>query len=518
MRLTTFLFISFVSLAGRVEAQVINTNRTMRSLTLEQCIQEALQHNLRLEIRRYDPNVNRYALAASYGLYYDPVFVSTYTRSFNSTPGRGFNPDTGAQAQSSTTDRDRLTPGLSGTLPWTGLKYDLGGDFTHSRGVSGGVNPFDDYTAEVDIQLTQPLLKNFWTDAGRLEIQLNKRNVRISDLALEEEVRQVVRDVELAYYELMFAEDDVKVQQKALELADALVAQNKEKVRVGTLAPLDARQAESRAATALADLIQAMRRLGTAEARLRDLITDSYAAWINTGITPSDKLAAVPEPLDLQESWRNAILKRPDYKSLLLEAEKQGILVKFRKNQLFPEFDVFGGYGRNGLDSSQPFDPLFPLTPAHKANLGNALDDISAGSDPKWNVGAVFRFPLSNKAERNRLRGAKEVEKQFQAQIKKLHQDIQVDIEIALGSAIGAYQRVSATRQARLYAEEALTAEQTKYDNGKSTPFQVLEVQRDLTKAKGDEIRALADYNESLTALFFRDGTLLDRRKITIKK
>src|SRR6185295_2808696 len=108
--------------------------------------------------------------------------------------------------------------------------------------------------------------------------------------------------------------------------------------------------------------------------------------------------------------------------------------------------------------------------------------------------------------------------KQIDVQIRKLFQDIQLDVDNVIVQAKGEYERVGATREARVDAEDALAAEQTKLENGKSTSFNVLQLQRDLTSARSDEIRALANYNQALALLYYRDGTVLDRAKISVVK
>ena len=72
------------------------------------------------------------------------------------------------------------------------------------------------------------------------------------------------------------------------------------------------------------------------------------------------------------------------------------------------------------------------------------------------------------------------------------------------------------TRAAREYAEAALQAEQKKLESGKSTSFEVLQLQKDLTTARSAEIRALADYNIALAQIAINEGTTLERRKVTL--
>jgi len=100
--------------------------------------------------------------------------------------------------------------------------------------------------------------------------------------------------------------------------------------------------------------------------------------------------------------------------------------------------------------------------------------------------------------------------------LKKLEQDIMIQIDDAVKLAQTSFERVDATKQARLYAEAALEAEQKKLENGKSTSFVVLQLQRDLTTARSQEIRALADYNQALAGLALNEGSVFERNHLTV--
>ena len=76
---------------------------------------------------------------------------------------------------------------------------------------------------------------------------------------------------------------------------------------------------------------------------------------------------------------------------------------------------------------------------------------------------------------------------------------------------------MEATKQARIYAEAALDAEQKTYAVGKATTFEVLQYQNNLTAARSQEIRALANYNEALANLAQQEGSTLDQFGIRIE-
>ena len=193
--------------------------------------------------------------------------------------------------------------------------------------------------------------------------------------------------------------------------------------------------------------------------------------------------------------------QRPDLLQSKLNLEQQGIQLKYARNQLLPELDLTGSYGYGG--SGREFD--------------NALDQTGEGNAPNYSYGAILTVPLGNIGPRNQYKVTKMTLKQIELQFKQLEQNIMVQIDNAVKQAQSSYQSVQATRQARIYAEAALDAEQKTYAVGKATTFEVLTYQNNLTAARSQEIRALANYNEALTALAQQEGSTLDLHNINIE-
>ena len=495
----TVALLSCVTLHLQAQAQPGSgaTNVTVYPLSLQETIRFAVEHNLSLQIERYDPQIKRFDLAGSYSDY-DPTFELRGSQGFNSFPG-GYNSAAGFSTAANNTWSEPFSSGLGGYAP-TGLRYDLNTGVTRTSGPNQFQNQFQ-YRSSASVTLTQPLLRDFWTDQRRMKIQLNKRDVRISDLALELMIMDTATQAQKAYYDLIFARENIKVRAKALELAERLLAENKRRVEVGTMAPLDEKQAESQAATAQADLISARNQLAVAENVIKNLFTDEYAKWHGVRLDPTDNLVAIEEVLNLQESWNNGILRRPDYQSLKEELERKNITLRYDYNQLFPSLNLTGTVGRNGLGGS----------------LGNAVENIRGGDFPNWVGGAVLSVPLSRTKERNQYAHGKAEKKQALLKLKKLEQDILVQVDDAVTLAKSNWERIDATRKAREFAEAALEAEQKKLETGRSTSFTVLQLQSQLTQARSAEIQALTDYNKSIADLYSREGTILERNRISLE-
>ena len=513
-----------------------NTPVAERWMSLQDCIEIALQHNFTIQIARYNPQIARYNLWGAYGAY-DPVFTASVDHSYNLSPG-------GVDAQGrpfvgTESEADTLRSGLSGLLPW-GLTYSLGGsasDQTVTRSsILTGTNivgfstntffdtatnpivflsptfntttartPFETTSASAGaLSLTQPLLKNFWFDADRLTIFLNKKELQKSEADFRDTLMSTITQVETAYIRLIQANENVVVQQKALELAERTLSENKKKVEVGAMAPLEAQQAEADAAAARATLLRVVSDAGGQQRLLKSLLTDDYTnSWLNVIIQPKDKLSAIPQQFDLQESWRKALAQGgapTRLQQLRLTIEQNNARVRLQRNQLFPEVDLTGSYGYSG--SGREFS--------------DALGQVQQGNAPFWSIGAQLTVPLSQTAARNNLKAAKASRDQQKLTLKSAEQSTLITIENDIATARIDYASIQATHEARLYAEAALDAEQKKYENGKSTLFDILGLQAKLTTARFNEVSALASYNVDLATLSFDEGSTFDRLEIKI--
>jgi outer membrane protein len=491
--------VGLTSLTLAVLAAAAGEAPQTRALSLEDCLQSALEKNLDLQIARYNPSLAQAALQGTYAGY-NPNFSASGAHNF-SLSGGGFNSTIGTNTPASISDRNAFSSSLGGLLPW-GLSYNLQGNVAETYGRQSG--PFDSSSGSASITLTQPLLKNLWIDSTRLNIRVAKNRVKWTDLGLKQAIMTTATSVEQAYYNLISAREVVKVQEKAVELAQQLVAENKKRVEVGALAPLDEKQAASQAASSQADLIAARSSLAVQENVLKQLVSDHYADWEPVDIQPTITLAAPLRVFDRQNSWSKGLTQRPDFLQAKLDIERQGVTLKFNYNQLFPELDLVGSYGQGaGGAGIREFD--------------NAIDQVVDGSRPSYSYGAQISFPLGNTGARAAYKQSKLTLEQLKLSLKKLEQTILVVIDNDIQLAQSGYERAAATRAAREYAEDALAAEQKKLESGKSTTYTVLQMQRDLTTARGTEIQALTTYNNALSQLSLDEASTLDRLGINLE-
>jgi len=217
------------------------------SLTIEDAVKLALDRNLDIAVQRLNPEINDLSIATARAAFF-PSLTSTVlaqgqtTASTNSIAG-------GAAAAAVTNDAANWNGGLAQNLRWGGGNYSLSLNNTRSTSTSlvSLYNP--SYTPLWNAQLTQPLLRNFSTDANRQQLQITKLNRDISDVQLKSTITNTVSNVRNAYWDYVFAIQSVDVAKESLGLANKQVEDNQTRVQVGTMAPIDVVQAQAQAAS-----------------------------------------------------------------------------------------------------------------------------------------------------------------------------------------------------------------------------------------------------------------------------
>jgi outer membrane protein len=485
-------------LAGLVSAAPAQTNAPVgRPMALQDCITEALAHNFDVRVERYEPLKAQLGLDQAYAGY-DPAFTISGAHNFNEA-GSKFAND--IQLPAEITDANTFNSGISGALP-SGMTYNLGGNIGQTYGSQGTNASFRSTSGSFGLSLDQPLLKNLWIDSTRLAVSSAKNQIKFTQQGLRQQLITTISAVENAYFELIYARENLDVQQQALNLAQTQLDQDRQRVEIGSVAERAGtlEQDEAQVAQNHASLIAAQYTLEQDENALKNLITDNYLNYHDIDVAPSDSLDAIRQLFDVQYSWSKGMDARPDLLQAKITVEQEGIQLKYDHNQIFPQLDITGSYGFNGAG----------------VEYNNAFGQMNEGSRPYYSYGGKLTVPLDNLAARSTFKSDKAVQQQDLLKLKQLEQNVMVEIDNAVKNAQSTLDSVDATKEARVYAQAALDAEQKKYAVGKSTTFTVLQLQNNLTTAKSQEIRSLANYQEALTALAQQEGTTLERRHVDV--
>src|SRR5690606_15371391 len=114
--------------------------------------------------------------------------------------------------------------------------------------------------------------------------------------------------VRSAYWDYVFAIEAVDVAQQSLSLASKLLADNKIRVEVGTMAPMDVVQAEAEEATRQQALTTATATMRTAELALKRLLVSGTndPLWTQH-INPVDRPGFETAAIDVEGAVRSAL-------------------------------------------------------------------------------------------------------------------------------------------------------------------------------------------------------------------
>jgi len=492
--------------AARVEAlltavgapiarQGVPTAETL-DLGIEESVALALERNLDIAVERLNPSAFDYSLAALRAQF-NPTVTSNVGR--NDT----VNLPTSQLVGGNRVTVDALTYnfGAQQTLPWGGGSYQV--IFNNRRQDSDNrfitFNP--QFNTTLQASVVQPLLRNFRTDSTRTQLRVTAINRDISEIQLRTTVTNTLASVRNAYWDLVFAVQAVDVARRSLQLADKLVEDNKIRVEVGTLAPIDVVQAEAEAASRRQALALIEAQAQTAELALKRLIVSGTddPRW-RARLNPTDRPSLQNEPIDLEAALRNALASRTDLAQSKRAIEINEANLGLLRNQSKPQANLVANYGLQGiggtlLNRDGQGGPIIGTTPG---GYGDALAFLRNREFPTWNVSLQVAYPIGTNPSEANYQRARITLDQNRTQLRQVELNIATQVTNTALQVEANWKRVEASRAARELAQRRLEAEQSKFEVGLSTNFFVVQAQRDLSDAENAELRAILDYRKSL--------------------
>jgi outer membrane protein TolC len=109
--------------------------------------------------------------------------------------------------------------------------------------------------------LNQHLLQGFGFLPNDRLIRITKNNREITDVAFRLQIITTVDQIENLYWNLVFAYENVRVQQEALAFAQKTLSDNQKQVQIGSLAPIEVVRAQNTVASDQQSLVQAQTNL-----------------------------------------------------------------------------------------------------------------------------------------------------------------------------------------------------------------------------------------------------------------
>ena len=218
----------------------VEAGASLRDLTLEQSVQIALDSNLDLKVARMNPQIQDYSLVQSRA-----VYRPTLTGNFQNQNQARVSTSANEGVSSVVTLTQTYGAGFTQSLSKYGGNY--GVNFSTNRTSDNTLNntrPLT-YGGNTTLSYQQPLLQNFKIDNNRNSLRTQQVQRQIVDITLQQTIENTKASVRTAYWSLRRTIEQVEIQRRALELSQRLLQDNKTKVEIGTMAPIDIVQNES---------------------------------------------------------------------------------------------------------------------------------------------------------------------------------------------------------------------------------------------------------------------------------
>jgi outer membrane protein len=457
-------------------------------LTVDEAVARALERNVTLASQRLTPQTFDYQIAGLWANY-RPVVNSTLSSQTATQLGRQ-TIDGGSKTN---LDTAQWNGGVSQNMRWYGGNYQL--NFTNNRITTTQNNALlnPSFASVLQAQYTQPILQNLKIDLNRANILTTQISQDISQLDLKATTASITAQVRNAYWDFVFAGLNVENQRASLDLASKLVADNRARVEIGTLAPIDIVQAQAEEATRRQNVVTAEATLENAELALKVLIVSGtedplWAASLN----PTDRPTPGTEAIDVEGAIRNALGQRTDLQTAKKNIDSANVTLKSLNNQTLPTLNAVGQFifrGQGGLST----DPGVP-----PSNWWDALSNVGRIDAPTWTFQLNFQYPLgTSQADANKAR-QRIIVQQEQTQVKATELQVATDVTAAAINIRSSLEAIRQAAAARELSEKRLEAAQSKLDVGMATNFEVVQAQRDLADARNAELRQQLNYRRAI--------------------
>ena len=379
-------------------------------------------------------------------------------------------------------------------------------------------------TSSFRFQLRQHLLQGFGLNPNMRWIRIARNNRAIMDAAFQLQVMTTVSQIENIYWDLVNAYENVRVQQRALDLAQKTLSDTQKQVDIGTLAPITVVQSKSSVATAEQNLIVSQTNLQLQQLLMKNAITRNMADPILAvaPVIPTDTLQ-INEPFEVRpvEALINeALQNRPEIIQSRLNLTNKKVGVQAIKSLLRPTVDLYAFYGASGLSGQQ--NPLCPLNAIDCTSTippggwGTAFQNLFNSSGPDKGVGVNINVVIRNRqVQADQVRSELEY-RQSEVATQQQENTITLQVRQAQFALQQNYAALQAAVAARDYASQNLDAEQKKYSLGASTSTLVLQASSALTQAESNVLAAATNYEKSMVQLDLSTADTLSRLGINI--
>ena len=472
-------------------------------LTMDDAVRMALENNLGIREERLNPEIQNYGVVRAKSAF-TPALFSSVTRGNSTVPPTDFLSTGGASVVSS---GSLITvAGMQQVLPFGGANYQFSWDGSRATTDAPRTVFSPQLGSHLNMEYNQPLLRNFKIDTFRQQLFQSQNLQQVADIQLRQRVTQTSRNVRAAYYNLIGTIAGLDVAQQSLDLARQSLKDNRTRVEVGTMAPIDIVSAEAEVASNEENVIVAEAAIQTAQDQLRALILNpSQPGFWESRFKPADQPMLAAQAINVDLAIKNALANRTDILQLKKNMESTDIDRRYFENQKLPAVDLQARYGVTGVGGTQflygspGIDGEIPqVIGSSVRSFGDALRDVFANDFRQWSFAVNVSYPIGTSIAEAAVAQNKLLQQQQHTTLTDLEMQVTTQVREAGRNVNTNLKRVEATRKARELAERRLEAEEKRFTVGLSSTFELVQAQRDLSRARQNELNATIDYNRSL--------------------
>lgn len=392
----------------------------------------------------------------------------------------------------------------------------------HNNSSLYSLNPY--LAGDLDLQVTQNLLQGFGAAVNGRNIRVQKNNQKVTDLQFKQQVITTVSAVLNLYWDLVSFRQDYQSRQRELQTAQQLLEDNQKRVQNGALAEIEITRAQAGVATAQQDLLISQTNLLQQETILKNALSRrgvSAANLTDVHIVPLETLSlpAQEQSSSADQLVNQAIMNRVEVQQGQINIDSNKLNLVGIKSSLKPTLQAFAELTNNALAGDLFTGPFGPPPPAYgylAGGYGNLLAQIFRRNYPNYSAGFSLNIPIRNRAAQADYVTSQLELRQNELNLQKTESQVKVDVQNAVIGVQQARARYDAAARARGLQEQTLRGDQERYSLGATTPYQVMQDQRDVADAVTTEVGALANYTHARIALDQALGTTLETNHITI--
>lgn len=489
------------------------------TISLKEVIERVLENDPELEISRISLKQSEYNVRAAQG-YFSPVFTIDGVKSRTVTPMASIIG--GSSSGKLIANEFSLTPKITGSSPFLGTTYTL--QFSDSRQTNNSsfttLNP--QYPSSLSFNFTQPLWRDLRIDTGRRSLMVARKNRELSTERLRQRAIERVTIAIEYYWELVYAWQNMEVQNEGVRLATEQYQSNRRQSEQGLLAPIEVVAAEREVANYRQSLATARQTLTRAENNLKQMMMSGsdYPLW-NQALIPQVEFRVDFAPPALEDALKMALASRPELSESAINLAINKVDVRYYKDQAKPQIDLYATVTASGLagtpQAASMFGPFSGSVPAvFVGSNSQSLSNLWERNFPTVKAGVQISVPFSNRTAQANAAVAVSEGKRLEVAKRQMEMYVQADVRNALEQLAAARARYDAAGMAARAAREQYDSEQRQFQAGTSTMFLVLQRQNSLITARSSEVRARADLAEAVANVERATAHTLEAHQIQV--